>query len=130
MTLLPRPFVLRPRNVDNLPVLGNELGEVTEFPPVVKSPMYKDDMDQLLSIFSARGRKTQLSCPLRNQRKTRLDICIHTCENKCRKYSIKNLMEKNENRTRFLDDWIKLQRLVNLAYGTAQKKIVETDEED
>ena len=139
LILRPRMITLRPRNTVLMPrvittvylrprskKLGAELGEVKPFPPKSVGIKEEENMRLGLSVFGARGRKTTLSCPKRNGRDNPIDFCIHDCEGKCRDFTVKNIMKPGESLSRFMDDWIKIQRLVNIAYGTVVQKRLKT----
>lgn len=119
---LPRPIKRYPRvdrKQDGFPLLYK-----LERKPKDEYPELFEELQNLKEKFLKKGRKISIYC-LKAKHICSIETCLCRCKNKCESLNFRNLVGPEEGPSEYIDDFIRLQRLVNLIYGTVRKKDVK-----
>jgi hypothetical protein len=86
-----------------------------------KNPELSAQLNDLVEKFRRKGRKTYLHCPKDPGRACKdVTVCLARCQHKCSELSAANIMPEGDDRIDFFKDLLKIQRLVNVIYGTVR----------
>ena len=98
----------------------------TGIEPKDKDPNVYKEYVELRDKFKKKGRVLHVFC-LENLHHVALETCICRCRKKCSSLMFRNLVGDGEGMCSYMTDFLKLQRLVNILYGTVRKKDLELD---
>lgn len=119
---LPRPIKRFPRvdrRLDGFPPLYK-----LECKPKDKFPELFEDLQTLKEKFKKKGRKISIYC-MKAKHICSIETCICRCKKKCEAMNFRNLVGQGEGPSEYIDDFIRLQRLVNMIYGTVRERDIK-----
>ena len=90
-----------------------------------KDPNIYKKYQELRQRFIECGRNMSVYCTGQRNHQVALEVCICRCKKKCNNLNLRYLVGKNEGMYEYMNDFLKLQRLVNILYGTVRKRDVK-----
>jgi len=92
--------------------------------PKDKDPVLYKQYKQLRECFINKGRPLHVYCEY-DMHQVSLETCFCRCDKECSSLRPRWLVGEDDGLYSYMNDFMKLQRLVNLLYGTVRKRDIE-----